>query len=503
MDLSVFFAGTAGSIPTARRGLPAVLVRRGGDRILIDCGEGTQRQLVQSVGLTELTEVFLTHFHADHWLGLPGLLKTFDLRARERPLAIHGPPGLRELITLALRAAGRVRYELELIELAPGDLLPRDGYTIAPVPVAHRGGQAFGYVIYEDERPGQFDPETATALGVVPGPEFGRLQHGETVRGVRPEQVLGPPRAGRKIVISGDTSPCETLQIASHEADLLLHEATFAEEEHDRAAETGHSTAAQAATLARDAGVTMLALTHFSTRYPVSLIRDEARAIFPRTVLPRDFDSIEIPFPERGEPELIRWEDRQPTEDEEAAAMADTAGMSTGTIERLETERLVLERLRVEHAPEECRLLCDPRVGATLWSRPTAPSEAEIINALAAKVDHWDRHGFGTWLIRDRETGEAVGRGGLQYTFTAGLHDVEAGWAIIPERWGQGLATELAFACIEVGFEQLGLRRIVAFTLPDNVASRRVMEKAGFEYERDIVHAGLTHVLYVRGGRRR
>ena len=275
MDLSVFFAGTAGSIPTARRGLPAVLVRRGGDRILFDCGEGTQRQLVQSVGLTELTEVFLTHFHADHWLGLPGLLKTFDLRARERALAVHGPPGLRDLLTLALRAAGRVRFELDLIELAPGDLLERDGYKIAPVPVAHRGGNAFGYVIYEDARPGEFDPDAATALGVVPGPEFGRLQRGETIRGVRPEQVLGPARAGRKVVISGDTSPCETLAVASHEADLLLHEATFAEEERERAAETGHSTAGQAATLAREAGVAMLALTHFSTRYPVGVLRDE------------------------------------------------------------------------------------------------------------------------------------------------------------------------------------------------------------------------------------
>ena len=325
MDLSVFFAGTAGSIPTARRGLPALLVRRGGDRILFDCGEGTQRQLVQSVGLTELTEVFLTHYHADHWLGLPGLLKTFDLRARERPLAIHGPPGLRELLTLALRAAGRVRYDLDLIELRPGDLLERDGYKIAPVPVAHRVSNALGYVIYEDTRPGEFDPETATALGVVPGPEFGQLQRGETVRGVHPEEVLGPARAGRKIVISGDTSPTESLAIASHEADLLIHEATFTEEEHNRAAETGHSTAAQAATLARDAGVTMLALTHFSTRYPVGVLRDEARAIFPRTVLPRDFDSIEIPFGERGEPELIRWEDRPAGEVEETEAMADPA----------------------------------------------------------------------------------------------------------------------------------------------------------------------------------
>ena len=123
MDLSVFFAGTGGSIPTVRRGLPALLVRRGGDRILVDCGEGTQRQLVQSVGLTDLDEVFITHFHADHWLGLPGLLKTFDLRARERPLPIYGPPGLGEAVNLGLRAAGRVRYELELVELHPGDVL--------------------------------------------------------------------------------------------------------------------------------------------------------------------------------------------------------------------------------------------------------------------------------------------------------------------------------------------------------------------------------------------
>src|SRR6202046_973231 len=160
MDLSVFFAGTAGSVPTARRGLPALLVRRGADRILFDCGEGTQRQLVGSVGLLDLTEVFITHFHADHWLGLPGLLKTFDLRGRERPLAVYGPRGLRELIVLGLRAAGRVRFELDLIELEAGETLERDGYRIAPVPVAHRGA-AFGYVLFEDERPGEFDPARA------------------------------------------------------------------------------------------------------------------------------------------------------------------------------------------------------------------------------------------------------------------------------------------------------------------------------------------------------
>jgi ribonuclease Z len=309
MDLSVFFAGTGGSIPTARRGLPALLVRRGGDRLLFDCGEGTQRQLVRSIGLLDLDEIFLTHFHADHWLGLPGLLKTFDLRGRERPLPIHGPQGLQELVTLALRTAGRVRYPLELVELAPGDVLQRDGYKIAPVPVSHRV-QAFGYVLYEDPRPGEFDPEAAVRLGLQPGPEFGRLQRGETIRGVAPEQVVGPPRAGRKLVISGDTAPSEAVRVAAHQAELLIHEATFAEDELDRAAETSHSTAAQAATVAAQAEVRMLALTHLSSRYPPSVLRDEARAVFPATVLPRDFDTIEIPLPERGEPQLTRWEDR-------------------------------------------------------------------------------------------------------------------------------------------------------------------------------------------------
>jgi ribonuclease Z len=261
----------------------------------------------------ELTEVFLTHFHADHWLGLPGMLKTFDLRARERPLRISGPRGLRELLSLTLRAAGRVRFELELVELEPGDVLECDGYSVAAFPVAHRG-PALGYALFEDQRPGVFDPRAATRLGLTPGPEFGRVQRGETVKGVSPNQVLGPPRQGRKLVISGDTKPCESLRVAAHRADLLVHEATFAEEERDRAAETGHSTAAQAASIARDAEVVMLALTHFSTRYPVGLLREEARAVFPKTEFPRDFDTIELPFPERGEPELIPWESRSAEE---------------------------------------------------------------------------------------------------------------------------------------------------------------------------------------------
>jgi ribonuclease Z len=314
MDLSVFFAGTSGSLPSQRRGLPAIVVRRGGDRILFDCGEGTQRQLLRSIGLLELTEVFVTHFHADHWLGLPGLLKTFDLRGREAPLAVHGPPGLAELLTVVMRAAGRVGYEVYRIELEPGEVVERDGYTIAAVPVSHRG-PAYGYVLFERERPGEFDPERAVQLGVTPGPDFGRLQRGETIAGVRPDQVMGPRRPGRKVTISGDTRPCDTLRVAAHASDLLVHESTFAIEDAERAFETGHSTASQAAGVARDADVTMLALTHFSTRYPVSALRDEAREVFPNTVAPRDFDTIEIPFPERGRPQLVRAQDVAPAAD--------------------------------------------------------------------------------------------------------------------------------------------------------------------------------------------
>jgi ribonuclease Z len=323
MDLSIFFAGTAGSIPTARRGLPALLIRRGGDRILVDCGEGTQRQLVRSIGLLDLDEIFLTHFHADHWLGLPGMLKTLDLRGRERPLTIHGPQGLRALLELAMRAAGRVKFELRLNELDAGDVIERDGYRIAPVRVAHGTVPAFGYVLFEDERPGAFDPHKAQQLGLVPGPEFGRVQRGETVNGVAPDQVMGEPRPGRKLVISGDTSPSDALAVAAHGADVLMHEATFADDERDLAKERGHSTAAQAATIARDAEVSLLALTHSSTRYPISVLRDEARAIFARTVLPRDFDTIEVPFAERGTPELIRWDDRSRPGVEAAQALAD------------------------------------------------------------------------------------------------------------------------------------------------------------------------------------
>jgi ribonuclease Z len=306
MDLSLFFVGTAGSVPTARRGLPALLLRRGADRILFDCGEGTQRQLLRSVGLMDLTDVFVTHFHADHWLGLPGMLKTFDLRARERPLRIYGPPGLAKLLGAMRHVWGGVGYDVEIVELADDELVERDAYVIEPFPVKHAGA-AYGYAVIEDERPGRFDAALAERLGVRPGPDFGRLQRGEVVGGVRPEQVVGEARRGRKLVISGDTAPSDVLVEVAHRADVLVHEATFTREEAGRARETRHSTAEQAAKTAREAEVRMLALVHLSTRYGGREIREEARAIFPQTVVPRDFDAIEVPLPERGAPELVRW----------------------------------------------------------------------------------------------------------------------------------------------------------------------------------------------------
>jgi len=306
MDLSLFFAGTAGSVPSARRGLPALLIRRGGDRILIDCGEGTQRQLVRSIGLTDLTDIFITHLHADHWLGLPGMLKSFELRDRERPLTVHGPPGMTALLERLRPVYGRPRYGLTLRDLEPEEAVRRDDFEIVPFAVRHRT-TAYGYALVEDSRPGRFDAELAERLGLTPGPDFGRLQRGEIVDGVSPEQVVGAARPGRKVVVTGDTAPTDVVVVVAHRADVLVHEATFLHEEVDRAALTGHSTARQAAQVAADAEVRLLALTHLSSRYSGGQIRDEARALFPATEVPRDFDTIDIPLPERGEPELRRW----------------------------------------------------------------------------------------------------------------------------------------------------------------------------------------------------
>jgi ribonuclease Z len=308
MDLSVVFLGTGGSVPTARRATACLLARVGGERQLFDCGEGSQRQMQRSTGLVAVDDIYLTHYHADHYLGLPGLLKTYDLQGRDRGLRIIGPSGLGDLFRAIGRIVGRLGYEVELVELEEGDAVRHAGYEVRCFRVDHRV-RAHGYALVEDERPGRFDPALAERLGVDPGPDFGRLQAGEPVSGsdgeVRPEQVMGEPRHGRKVVITGDTGPCEMTRLAAHQAELLVHDGSFADDETERAAETGHSTARQAAELAREAGVGLLALVHVSSRYDVREVLAEAREEFEPTEAPRDFDLVEVPLPERGQPRLI------------------------------------------------------------------------------------------------------------------------------------------------------------------------------------------------------
>lgn len=308
MDLWVTFIGTAASVPTAARGTAATLIARGGDRFLVDCGEGTQRQLLRSgVGLVELDLILITHLHGDHYLGLPGLLKTYGLRGRTAPVRIAGPKGLGKLLEVLRPVIGRTPFPLEVTELGPGGVPWRtDGARIEAFATSH-GVPSVGYALIEDDRPGMFDVAAATALGVPSGPMFGRLQRGEAVTlpdgsEVRPGQVLGEARRGRRVVLTGDTEPCAGTVQAAHGADLLVHEATFCEDERERARETHHSTAREAAEVAATAGVGFLALTHISSRFMPRDIRAEARALFAETVVPRDFDQVELPFAERGGP---------------------------------------------------------------------------------------------------------------------------------------------------------------------------------------------------------
>ncbi|MCU0307949.1 MAG: ribonuclease Z [Thermoleophilia bacterium] len=310
MDLTVTFLGTAASVPSAARGTSATLIARRGARWLVDCGEGTQRQLLRSgLGLVDLDAVLLTHLHLDHVLGLPGLIKTFQLRDREKPMLVAGPPGLAALLDELRVLMGRPPRWLVVEEQGPGVVLRDEGAEVVAFHTDH-GPPSLGYALVEDDRPGEFDVAAARALGVPHGPLYGVLQRGGEValddgRVVRSSEVVGTPRPGRSVVISGDTRPCESTRAAAEGASLLVHEATFTAEEQERAVQTRHSTAAEAAGIARDAGVGLLAITHISSRVLPREARREAEAHFARVVVPRDFDQIEIPFPERGEPRHV------------------------------------------------------------------------------------------------------------------------------------------------------------------------------------------------------
>jgi ribonuclease Z len=301
--LRLTFLGTSAAQPTLQRNLSAIAVRRARELLLFDCGEGTQRQMMRYGTGFSVDAIFFTHFHADHWLGLLGFLRTLHMQGREAPLALFGPAPARALLARALHLGfDEYLFPVTITELQGGGLVDLDGAVVEALPVEH-GMPALGYCLREAERPGTFHPERATALGVPEGPLFGKLQHGESVtldsgRRVDPGDVLGPPRAGRKLVLSGDTRPCDAVQQAAEGADLLVHESTFEEHDLARAKETRHSTASEAARLATAAGVRRLVLTHFSSRYEERLqqLGEEARAEYPTVELAHDGLTIDVPL---------------------------------------------------------------------------------------------------------------------------------------------------------------------------------------------------------------
>ena len=306
--MRVTFLGTAGAVPTTERNPSAVMLRREGERLLFDAGEGTQRQMMRFGTGFDVAHVFVTHLHGDHVLGLPGLVQTWDFNDREASLAVHAPAGTRDRIEDLIHATGnRPSYPVRVHQVAPGDVaLDRDDYEVRAFETDH-DVRSVGYALVEADRKGRFDREKAEEeLGIPPGPKYGRLHAGESVelddgRVIHPEQVVGPPRPGRRVVYTGDTRPSEAVVDAAAGTDLLIHDATFADDRADRAARTGHSTAGQAGEIAARAGAKRLALTHFSSRYagdPSPLARD-ARAAFDGDLLvPDDGDGVDVPFPD-------------------------------------------------------------------------------------------------------------------------------------------------------------------------------------------------------------
>jgi ribonuclease Z len=306
VSLSIRFLGTSASRPTVERGVSAIAIVREGETLLVDCGEGTQRQMMRYGVAFSLSDIFFSHMHVDHILGVVGLMRTMALQGREDALRLWGPAGstktLRRAETLG---ADRVGFPVEYQELSPGDAVKRKGYSIGAFAADHMRTPALGFAIVEELRLGRFNPDRARELGIPEGPMWGRLHRGTSVtlddgRVVDASQLVGPTRPGRKVVVTGDTRPCDATVEASTSADLLIHEATFADEDAARAVETGHSTAREAAQIATRAGVRRLVLTHLSARYsrdPSDLER-EAREVFPATQIARDGTEIDVAFPD-------------------------------------------------------------------------------------------------------------------------------------------------------------------------------------------------------------
>ncbi len=301
--LRITFLGTGGSLPTRNRNPSAVMVNREGELILFDCGEGTQQQMMRAkTGMMSLSSIFVSHFHADHFLGIPGLIQTMSFLGRKEPLTIYGPEGTKEFTEL-FKALGyfNLKYEIRGVKLSPGDTVEGESYVIRALKTEH-SIPSLGYALVENSRPGRFNREKAVELGVPPGPLFAKLQRGNPVevdgRLVRPEEVVGIPRPGRTIVYTGDTRPCEAVLEASRNADLLIHDGSFADEMADWAKESMHSTAGEVAALAKEAGVRKLVLTHISSRYTddVEPILNDSKKVFENVIVAEDLMELEIPY---------------------------------------------------------------------------------------------------------------------------------------------------------------------------------------------------------------
>jgi ribonuclease Z len=304
MSLAIRLLGTAASRPTVERNVASTAIVREGETLLVDCGEGTQRQMMRYGVSFGLADLFFTHFHADHVIGVIGLMRTMSLQGRTEPLRLWGPRGAARAVKRAEEfGMDRLTFPIEVTELEPGKRVERTDYAIVPFAVDHRGARALGYALVEHERKGRFNPELARSLGIPEGPLWGEIHRGRSVtledgRVIEPSVLVGAPRPGRHVVVTGDTRPCAETVEAARGADLLVHEATFGDEEAARAAETRHSTAREAATVAREAGVGTLLLTHFSARYSrdASELGREARACFERTLVGRDGMEVDVPY---------------------------------------------------------------------------------------------------------------------------------------------------------------------------------------------------------------
>lgn len=304
--LRLTFLGTSAAMPTLHRNVSGLAVKADSDLLLFDCGEGSQRQMIRFGTGFSVDAVFFTHFHADHYLGIIGFLRTLGMGGREQPLTLYGPPSARKVLDAAIHlGVERLAFPVDVQELRGGEIIKRKGYGVRAIRVDHRVN-ALGYALEEDVRPGRFDAEAAKKLGVPSGPDFGKLQKGLTVtlpdgREVKPEQVLGAARPGRRVVISGDTRPCPQVVEASRGADLLVHEATFSDEEQARAIETRHSTAREAGRVASEAKTRRLVLTHLSSRHDVDPrpLVEQARQEFAGPIdVAFDGFSVEVPLRE-------------------------------------------------------------------------------------------------------------------------------------------------------------------------------------------------------------